>query len=832
MANETSGIKKFIESTAADPAEKQKQIDALNNLQDAITEKRAAAASDIETLSSITKSALDAISVNMSNIKADFKQAGKVQAEYREELAELKKVEGELTEEQKERIKTLEREIVLLQQKQQEAKQSLIIEKSNKKVIESTNTLLQNKLGLGKEMNDSFLGALFASDNAFKGIKASVQENLKPQKLLASALAQVQKATIEFNKTLDTENVKLQQASGGALGMSDGLVSVTTQNRRFNADLKTTGEIMAALNNQISLFNQMSPEQQKRLTETSVKLKAMGVSAETSAKSFDVMLNSLGMSQDMAEATTVELAALAKTTGMSAEAIIDGFGSASSELSKYGKDMVREFKAIAGAAEATGISIDSLMNITKQFDTFEGAATHAGKLNAILGGGVINSMDLLNATEEERVRLLIQSIKASGKNFENMNRFEKQAIMNAAGITDMNEAQKLFTQSLSEYDMQVEKSKAAQQTNEEFEEMAKQMVSISDKLKQLGKSFAVAFDFMIPIASKFLDILLFITDNLAILTTVGIGGLIVGTIALAKAFNIARVAIGKGVKGLTKDITEGLGEGLANVSEGVGESIEFLSEGVAKGVEAVGKSFGNAAPAISRGLTSIGAGAMKATPGLAAIGVALIKVGAGVALIVLPIALLVVSIAMLIDSVVTLVKEVGGGQLVEIAGAFYLFALGLGQGLGLVSLAFTAFAATLVAVSYTSIGVLPILTAGLLGVAAVVAALTTALLLLPNQKLINLSVASEGIAKVMEASVKLTPEAVGHTKEIVTAAADYVKVQAEMLSPDMDAFVQALRGAAGGGGGGGQDIVLVLNDREFARAVNVALNRSNNLGID
>ena len=47
MANETSGIKKFIESTTADPVEKQKQIDALNNLQDAITEKRAAAASDI-----------------------------------------------------------------------------------------------------------------------------------------------------------------------------------------------------------------------------------------------------------------------------------------------------------------------------------------------------------------------------------------------------------------------------------------------------------------------------------------------------------------------------------------------------------------------------------------------------------------------------------------------------------------------------------------------------------------------------------------------------------------------------------------------------------------
>ena len=114
-----------------------------------------------------------------------------------------------------------------------------------------------------------------------------------------------------------------------------------------------------------------------------------------------------------------------------------------------------------------------------------------------------------------------------------------------------------------------------------------------------------------------------------------------------------------------------------------------------------------------------------------------------------------------------------------------------------------------------------------------VAALAMSLNLLPEKKMIAIGVASEGIAKVMDASVKLTPEAVKHTKEIVGAAADYVKVQAEMLSPDMDAFVQALRGAFGGGGsGGGQDIVLVLNDREFARAVNVALNRTNNLSID
>jgi hypothetical protein len=125
------------------------------------------------------------------------------------------------------------------------------------------------------------------------------------------------------------------------------------------------------------------------------------------------------------------------------------------------------------------------------------------------------------------------------------------------------------------------------------------------------------------------------------------------------------------------------------------------------------------------------------------------------------------------------------------------------------------------------------LTLAFAGLAAVIAGIALALFALPNEKLINLNIASQGLAKVMDSAVNLTPESVKHTKELVDAAADYVMIQAEMLTPDMDSFVQAMKGAFGGGKSGkGQDIVLVLNDREFGRAVDAAINRSNNLSID
>lgn len=826
MANETSGIKKYIESLAGDPAEKKKQLDALDKLQDAIKERRAAAADDIETLSSITKSALDAIRLNMDDIQEQFKENRKTQAEYREELAKLKKIKGELTEEQKKDIAFYEKEIPLLQEKIQGAKQLLIVEKSNKTVIEESNRALKEKLGLGYEMNDSFLGSIFASDNAFKGLKASVMENLEPQKLLASGLKQVQDASLAYAKAFDNSSAQLAQATATTGEYNSTLNSVAMSNRAFNVDVEKAQQSISALNNTMSSFSNLNTQQQAALAQTSARLSALGVSADTAAQSFDIMIQSLGMSEESAQSAQMELVGLSSELKVSADVINKDFAQASSEMAKYGKSMMREFKALQGAAKATGVSFSSLMNITKQFDTFEGAATHAGKLNAILGGGVINSMDLLNATEEERVRLLIQSVKASGKNFDNMNRFEKQAIMSAAGITDMNEAQKLFNQSLSEYDAQVASAKTSEATNEQFAEMASAATNLGDKLSQIGNTFVVSFSFMLPYIHSVADALLTFSDYLAENVPFALAGAGVAILAFGytiyKTFGMAKKFVKEGVKSMAEDVGEGLGKG-----------VEKASQGASSGIKMFAKALKKASKPIAKALQVIGRGAMSAAPGLIAMGVGLIKVGLGVALIVLPIALLVASIAMLINSVITLAKEVGGGQLLEIAGAFYLFALGLGQGLGLVSLAFAAFAATLVAVSYTSIGVLPILTAGLLGVAAVVAALTASLLLLPNQKLISLSVASEGIAKVMEASVKLTPEAVSHTKEIVTAAADYVKVQAEMLSPDADAFVQALRGAFGGGGSeGGQDIVLVLNDREFARAVNVALNRTNNLSID
>ena len=187
----------------------------------------------------------------------------------------------------------------------------------------------------------------------------------------------------------------------------------------------------------------------------------------------------------------------------------------------------------------------------------------------------------------------------------------------------------------------------------------------------------------------------------------------------------------------------------------------------------------------------------------------------------------------MIDAMIRLATDVGPEVLFSTATRFIAFAQAISVALAAVGAGLIQYVTVLAGVATLSIAYTAIIAMSFIAMSYAVGILASSLALLPEKKMIAIGIASEGIANVMDASVKLTPAAVKHTREIVTAAADYVKIQANMLSPDMDSFAQAIKGAfTGGGSGGGQDIVLVLNDREFARAVNVAVNRSNNLSID
>ena len=91
-------------------------------------------------------------------------------------------------------------------------------------------------------------------------------------------------------------------------------------------------------------------------------------------------------------------------------------------------------------AKATGLEIGKLPQMTEKFDTFEGAATQAGKLNAALGGNFVNAMDLLTETDPAaRFDMIRDAITDAGLSFDDMSYYQRKYYAEAAGLDNVND---------------------------------------------------------------------------------------------------------------------------------------------------------------------------------------------------------------------------------------------------------------------------------------------------------------------------------------------------------------------------------------------------------
>jgi len=529
--------------------------------------------------------------------------------------------------------------------------------------LEKQKELLKTKEQIANKVGDFFTGkglvldfdkspvGKFLNDmpGAFNAVGTAMASAIQPANLFAAGMMQVVTATKELFFSFDTAQAELSKVTASTGEYNDMLYDLQESNKTFGVDVETAGRAIGDLHNELSSFNQMSSATQGMLAETTARMEVLGVKTASGAQQFDNMIQGMGMTATMANDASMELVALGGAIGMAADTITDGFNAAASELAKYGSDAIDVFKGLASAAKATGIEMASLMSITKQYDTFEGAAAGAGKLNAILGGGVINSMDLLNGTEEERIRLLIQSVAASGKNFESLNKFEKQAIASAAGISDMAEANKLFSMSLSAYDEMQAKGSEANAQAAMMEERAQAVQTLTKKFEMIGQSFAIAFMPVLEFMHGFANTILMINDMTGGMFVPAMVGLI-GVIALlskATAIQNATMAVGNGIMLTRTLLTTGLGSAKAayslimegaNLREKAGLALDLMSLPVktAKNVATLqeGAAAGTAtAPSVAfaAALASISAAALPLLPAITAIGFAIGGLGLAIA---------------------------------------------------------------------------------------------------------------------------------------------------------------------------------------------------------
>ena len=306
-----------------------------------------------------------------------------------------------------------------------------------------------------------------------------------------SLLAKFIEATISFTFAVDKATAAFAANTGAGRALTGAISDVGSEFRNLGIDAEQAGKSAEALFGGFPGFLKLSEGVQKSMMKTVAGLDLLGVSMDDSVDSIMFFNKNLGATADSAANMTRELAMTGKSLGMTSSKIVKDFNKSLKTLAVYGDKAPRGFKAIAAQAAAAGVEIDSLMGLAAKFDTFQDAAETTGKLNAILGTQ-LSTTDLLMQTEEERIETLIRSIQAQGRSFKSLDRFTQKAVAAAAGIDDINEAQRIFGMSLGQYKEFSAEAAAAAKEEEEFNKRMQDAMSIMKKLKMIVAEFAIA----------------------------------------------------------------------------------------------------------------------------------------------------------------------------------------------------------------------------------------------------------------------------------------------------------------------------------------------------
>lgn len=324
------------------------------------------------------------------------------------------------------------------------------------------------------------------------------------------------------------------------------LAKLTGQGDKFRATLYETGRqgnlfgismqdasgAIATLVDKTSNFTSMSKAQRDSVSLTVAKMEKLGVSTADSAAIFQNFNQVLGMTADESIKIQTDLAMAGVSIGISSSKITKDFNSSLSTLMVYGRGSIDVFKGIAAAAKAAGVETSTLLGIASKFDTFAGAAEGASKLNSLLGTQ-LSTTEMLLATEDERIRMIIESVQSQGIAFQDMDRFTQRSIAASIGVTDMAEANKVFGMSLEVYDENRKKLNASAMAQEQLDEAVSKTMNLQNKLTALGAEMITALQPTFEYIEEIVDSL---TGWLGTLTTGEkefLGGVIIGLAGLA-----------------------------------------------------------------------------------------------------------------------------------------------------------------------------------------------------------------------------------------------------------------------------------------------------------
>lgn len=500
------------------------------------------------------------------------------------------------------------------------------LSKVNKEAIRDQEELMENlsgALGVNVNFSKSFLGNMVKVADTMalqneEGERARMllAENLATtfswQNLAASTFMKIFETTMALVKGFDEARASVASATGAGYEFQDSMFQAQREGNLMGIAMKDVADATNALYGSTSAFAKASEEARTEMILTTAALGKIGVDAGTAAETFQFLNLNLGMTEDQALKTQKSLAMMGTKIGISSEKMTKDFNAALPTLAVYGKEAVDVFTNLASAAKAAGVETSTLLGIAKQYDTFAGAAEGAGKLNALLGTQ-LSTTQMLMMTEDERIETLVESVQAQGVAFGDMDKYTQLAIANAAGIDDINEAQKIFGMNLADYQQNKDMMDKNADATKKFEDAVQKTVPVFTQFTNL-------FTELVTVAQPILDFLGTVAEKLTTWLKemdTGTKNVMVGVMALVTGIPLLVITIMSMVKAFrawmmwgskAAKVTEVVGQSSKRTLKSVGKGIKSITRSIATSIKTFASSLATAGPSVATFVTSVGTG--------------------------------------------------------------------------------------------------------------------------------------------------------------------------------------------------------------------------------
>jgi hypothetical protein len=310
---------------------------------------------------------------------------------------------------------------------------------------------LADSLGIVDNELDKFIGHLGDGKLSISSFTEGLKKNFSVSKIATSFLITLKDASFKLGEEVNKVNSQFRKDYSVEYGnrLAKTTMSVEGSLRRFNISYTETAAAVESLNLNVSDFTEMSDSQKESLTRDSALLAKAGVDNEQYAQTIQSMTKAFGDSVEGAQENVREMRAFSASIGKSTKEVMSDFSKVRSYLAQFGSNYEKIFRKMELISRKTGLAIEDLKGIAEGFDTFDGAAESVGKLNALLGGPFLNTVDLINTEDPaEQIMKIKESFDAAGRSVKSMTRRELQAFASAVpGINgDVEKLKTLFGQ--------------------------------------------------------------------------------------------------------------------------------------------------------------------------------------------------------------------------------------------------------------------------------------------------------------------------------------------------------------------------------------------------